>query len=527
MVAGRHWLLPWPGHRLAVSVLFVVVTGSLACAAYALWYEHRVIIDDAFISYRYARHWVDGQGVVYNPGERVQGYSNFLWMALAAGALLLRLDPLAVTQALGVASFLGGLWLSGALAWLARPRSVKVALPAAVALLFYVLPHGFAALAGTGLETSFLGLVLLAMGVLNHFWPPRHRGLRALACLLPLLAVLTRLDAVLAVGASGFVYFASRLGLDWRQRWRAALRSTLARFGPAVAGLLGLLGWQLWYYGSIFPNTYFAKGAEFVPMEVGVRYVVAFLRHSPWVLFLAPFGLWGGLWARLDRARAFGAFALLALGLHTAYVVKVGGDFMQYRFMWEVVPLFIGLLVVGLRAFPSPGFALVSVLLAVPFATVETHLEGQHGMHEVLQMNEYTRFGVRVGTALSRLPHDTLVATTLAGTVGYYSRLPVLDEWGLNDRYVAHLQMDHFAARGHVKQAPLKYLEQRQVNLRLGHPVATPCDQPSQDVGPVVAFRLGSNECVRLGYVRQTPRLTDFLCHAPEVIRYRLACPGR
>ena len=42
--------------------------------------------DDAFISFRYARHLIDGQGLVYNPGERVEGFSNLLWvLAMAAG----------------------------------------------------------------------------------------------------------------------------------------------------------------------------------------------------------------------------------------------------------------------------------------------------------------------------------------------------------------------------------------------------------------------------------------------------------
>lgn len=34
--------------------------------------------EDAFISFRYARNLVDGHGLVFNPGERVEGYTNFL-----------------------------------------------------------------------------------------------------------------------------------------------------------------------------------------------------------------------------------------------------------------------------------------------------------------------------------------------------------------------------------------------------------------------------------------------------------------
>src|SRR4051812_9407292 len=61
-------------------------------------------IDDAYITYRYARNLVRGFGLVYNPGERIEGYTNFLWTLLVAGGLKLRLEPNVVTKVLGGAS---------------------------------------------------------------------------------------------------------------------------------------------------------------------------------------------------------------------------------------------------------------------------------------------------------------------------------------------------------------------------------------------------------------------------------------
>ncbi|MGB7063098.1 MAG: hypothetical protein WBF13_12190, partial [Candidatus Zixiibacteriota bacterium] len=42
----------------------------------------RFVCDDAFISFRYAKNFVEGHGLVYNIGEKVEGYSNFLWTLL-------------------------------------------------------------------------------------------------------------------------------------------------------------------------------------------------------------------------------------------------------------------------------------------------------------------------------------------------------------------------------------------------------------------------------------------------------------
>jgi arabinofuranosyltransferase len=38
------------------------------------------VVDDAYISFRYAENWVDGLGLVFNPGQHVEGYTNFLWV---------------------------------------------------------------------------------------------------------------------------------------------------------------------------------------------------------------------------------------------------------------------------------------------------------------------------------------------------------------------------------------------------------------------------------------------------------------
>ena len=42
----------------------------------------RFFYDDAFITFRYAANLAHGHGLVFNPGERVEGYSNFLWTVL-------------------------------------------------------------------------------------------------------------------------------------------------------------------------------------------------------------------------------------------------------------------------------------------------------------------------------------------------------------------------------------------------------------------------------------------------------------
>lgn len=59
--------------------------------------------EDAFISFRYARNLVDGHGLVFNPGERVEGYTNFLWVLLTAAVMKAGGDPVPFARYAGAA----------------------------------------------------------------------------------------------------------------------------------------------------------------------------------------------------------------------------------------------------------------------------------------------------------------------------------------------------------------------------------------------------------------------------------------
>ena len=76
---------------------WVVVAGLVALGIAVLYglrvREYWFLSDDAFISFRYSRHLADGLGLVWNAGEPVEGYTNFLWVLLMAASLSLGLEP--------------------------------------------------------------------------------------------------------------------------------------------------------------------------------------------------------------------------------------------------------------------------------------------------------------------------------------------------------------------------------------------------------------------------------------------------
>ena len=95
--SGRGLLL----HRVAPAVLAVVLVSVLL--AQAVFYFCRTV-DDCFITLRYADHLSSGHGLVYNPGERVEGFSSPLWVVLSSLGLWLGVDATLWLKLLGLTS---------------------------------------------------------------------------------------------------------------------------------------------------------------------------------------------------------------------------------------------------------------------------------------------------------------------------------------------------------------------------------------------------------------------------------------
>ena len=161
-----------------------------------LAWSNRFIQDDAFISFRYAQNLVEGAGLTWNPGERVEGYTNFLWTLLMTLPFWLNLDPVLFSQALGIALFPGSLYLTYRIAWSATGS-------ASAALLAVVLlgtNYTFSIYATGGLETqlhvfTLLGAIALALGGANGVpqSPLRACGTSLFAA----AALMTRMDSAI------------------------------------------------------------------------------------------------------------------------------------------------------------------------------------------------------------------------------------------------------------------------------------------------------------------------------------------
>lgn len=449
--------------------LAIVAAAAAALTVWALRLDF--LSDDAFISFRYARNWATGRGLVFNPGERVEGYTNFLEVLVLAGAHRLGADLVLAGRAFSLA---GGI-AAVALAHRAAVRLTGRQLLGAVAAALVALDPYVAAWAGAALEsTAFAALLLGMVLALSDGTPTRGRFLAA--SLLGLLLGMTRPEGVaLYAVAAGAAVLAVPGG--WRERGRT-LWPGLALFAGAGA-LYFAARWA--YFGDPLPNTFHAKsGFTARHVERGLAYLALFVRN-PFVGVALPLVVAGAIAAAARRRVALVAVPAAALVL----VVLEGGDGLpMYRFLVPVVPLAAalaalgcdGLARAGARLLPRGG-ARAGLAVGVVTAGVAAGLslspaEDPQYLGFVAQRDLELPAWTAAGRALARsYPPGTSFAAVPIGALAYYSDLPCLDLVGLTDRTIARTPLPQVGSgwAGHEKHNGPYVLARRPDLMLLGN----------------------------------------------------------
>ncbi|HET9299743.1 MAG TPA: hypothetical protein VFO11_07335 [Candidatus Polarisedimenticolaceae bacterium] len=470
--------MPHPPSRGGAKLGWAAAGGILALAVGDA-VRLRWVSDDAFISFRYAANLVDGLGLVFNAGERVEGFSNFLWTLLLTPSLALGADPVAPAQVLGIVFYAATLGLL--VVCTLRRRTFRVPV-AALGLALHLHARIFAT---GGLETALFTFLVTATVTVTM----DARGGRgyALASCLALLAALTRPDGAI------FLLW-PLLGALIQERRPSSLTAAVL-----PAGVLGglYLAWKLHYYGEILPNTFYAKSASEGRYPQGLLYLRLYFQ-TYWPLLaglLAPLVLLRP--GREVRGLILSAGACLA---YLLFVAHVGGDFMFARFALPVTPLLL-LQAETLCAHLAPaslrwGVALVLLAGLAPARTPAAmfHLTNPTGIVEERafyprqRVEEARRAGAELERAFAGVPVRVAIYGSQA-MLAYYARFPYVLEahTGLTDREIARRPLPARGRVGHEKTVGLAYLRTRDIDFVFGFglfPVRPPPERRIQ-VGSV------------------------------------------
>lgn len=471
-------------YRLVSVLVFV----SLICYAWI----NRFVQDDAFISFRYAKNFIKGWGLVFNKGERVEGYTNFLWTLIMSIPIKMGIDPVLFSYLLGILLFFLSLLLTYKLANLIL-KSKKQSL---LTVFLLGTNYTFSCYATGGMETQLqTAAILISFSLLFAFSSNQKSSLIRLFILSTILAmlILIRPDSILFVLIlfTGFYLITKRNNTTHTVIFKKYVVLTI----PFLTLMIIYLIWKIDYYGNVLPNTYYVKASGNTSIIHGLLYSVRFLT-SYW---LFPFVIIMLIYLKDLKKNTGNKIKLLAAAIliWTLYIIKVGGDFMEFRFFVPVMPfLFIILVWMIFNLFQSGK--LRSAFVLIIFIGSFYHLLTFHFQSEIesitylkSHLTAPDQNWVGTGKRLGRLfkGENVLIAVSPAGAVPYFSNLPSLDMYGLNDPNIAREKNIVSYRPGHQKLAAIDYLQDQNVNILIGEPLVMKLPFRINDITPLIFER--------------------------------------
>ena len=397
---------------------------------------HYYVIDDAFITFRYADNWVDGYGPVWNSrGDPVEGYSTPLFMtALAVGHGLTGVSLHILGKAYCALSFLGVVAASAyvvhrttARPWMAVLACAAILADPAVAIwtvgAMEAMPYAFCFAAS-----------LVAFLRLHH-----EAGRWDIIALIASLSCMALVRTEGAIGVAAILpplFFARPKTISFRQ-------ALLLVGVPALITALHFL-LRRFYYGLWMPLPFYSKLAGFAGQGLVTQF---FIDHWPFwllgavVLFSARRSMYVPL---LGYALAFAA--LLSLAAANADPIMAH----WHRYLLPIVPLLVILAVLGFdelldRGTPFVVLAPAFVLIAVAYGP-RTLGGNRKEWFDLLDLSQptYERGAASLGRFLQEhvdTPNVT-IANADCGIIPFHTSAQIIDLHGLNDPQLAFKRDD-------------------------------------------------------------------------------------
>jgi arabinofuranosyltransferase len=298
----------------------------LGCLFLVFLYRTAWLCDDAYISYRTIDNFVNGYGLTYNPGQRVQAFTHPLWVIIHIPFYYLS------SNAYVIGLLVSMLVSISAVAFLVI-KVVRKPIHQMFVLLLLFSSKAFMDFSTSGLENP-LSHLLLALFVFIYLYKTADKRYLIWLSLVSGLAMLNRMDSILLFApALAFVW--------WPQRsWKSFLWVLL--------GLSPFLLWEVFaliYYGFPFPMSAYSKlnvGLSRGDLLVqGWYYFWNVFGKDPITLFTIVAGLTTPFYLKQKKHQPL----VVGMALYLLYIFWIGGDFMQGRFF--CAPFFLAVIILS------------------------------------------------------------------------------------------------------------------------------------------------------------------------------------
>ncbi|GAB4579666.1 MAG: hypothetical protein Fur0022_24040 [Anaerolineales bacterium] len=415
-------------------------------------------LDDAWIHQTYARNLAGGEWE-FVPGKPSAGSTAPLWSALLAIGHVLGLGPYVWTFFLGWAMLVGVGILGYRAVVVFAPERKNLRMWGAVLL---VLEWHLVWAAGSGMETLlFAGMVTLALVWLVADWG-RWFWLGALIG----LCAWVRPDGVTLLAPVGLVILSPRR--ERNRAWGEKIRTLAATGLGFLLFFFPYLGFNQLLAGAWWPNTFFAKQAEYAVLQsvfIGTRFLQQISLPLVGVGVVVLPGVLGLAW-RAGRARQWAVLAGMVwwVGYAGLYAWRLPVTYQHGRYLMPAMPIFFlwGLAGMVLWVWPRPRAMFPRVLSrawGIIAGLVLVIFWGQGARAFALDVAFIETEMVATAKWVSENTEpDALIAAHDIGALGYFGARDLVDLAGLVSPEVIPFIRDEARLAVYLDEEGARYL---------------------------------------------------------------------
>ena len=399
-----------------------------------------IIIDDAFIEFRYARNLANGYGIIWNPQEkREEAYSNFLAVLILWPFFYFRFDPIVISKFINILSLLMTAFI---LYRLSKDEKIDKLVALTVSAI-YISMYSSVKHALTGLNTALFVFVLFNFFYIATKSRDRNNS-KWYFIFLPLtylITILARLEGIFF--ASLFLFL---LLYKSKHNRRFFLISCIICY---TLGLLYLI-WKKFYFGSIFSCPFYVKVKE--PWTLPGKIDLIFFIFNYNMLFI--FALLGFIFSNRKMNIRYSVFFVLLICFTYLFNSHLMG--FEGRFFMPAVPFILFLMAVALDKIISiitqekyRYIFLISIVLFInlSYFNFKTEIANYFAFRRFIfkgseLLEAWTEKDIQLGKALATLKNisQVKILSEDSGAIGYYSDAKVIDFAGHTHRDIAKIK---------------------------------------------------------------------------------------
>lgn len=458
-----------PGSNKFVPYAILIIIGIIF---YYYCNSFNFIQDDSYITYRYVTNFTEGHGLVFNIGEKVEGYTCFLWVILLSFIKLIGINFISASQTLGIISSLLVLYFTYKISEQIFPKNKSEFFNTAFSLAAVIMltaNGAFAYWTVSGMETGLFTL-FVTLGIYIYL-----KEINASSSKFPyssivfLLASLTRPEGNLIFAVTVLhkiiITVKAKSGSDSGVTKRIFSNKNAMWLGLYIVPALIYMVWRYSYYGYLLPNTFYAKtGSSAEYFKAGLDYFWEFAKS---------YGLFGTfivliLYNLKSKDKYFDyLYLILLFFIFSIYVIAVGGDVLRPgRFFVPLLPVFY---ILVQEAFYNlfllrekklnislSSAASIMLIISIAFAyysytsqqeQIKRYSELENGLVEKMKIS-----GGWLKSKSKESGRTLTVAATTIGAISYFSEVNLIDMLGLTDKTIAHepSPIDEISAKSEI-----------------------------------------------------------------------------